>query len=150
MPVTYFNQFNCRPSYGFVQAASSSSITISGAADDSTQFTAGETIFIRDAIFEDFDGLAYRANALSVSSSFDIGFAISGAISGSTFPADTRHGKVLDGFSSLLTGSRYFLSESAGLISELIPENTGSVVYQAGIAKTATELIFYPELLVRK
>jgi len=149
MPTTYFNSFTCKPSYGFAPVAVTSSV-VTTSIDDRMTCTAGETIAIRDAVYTNFDGLAYKASALFVSSSFDIGFAVSGVLSGATFPVDSRHGKLVDNFSGLVSGSRYFLSESFGLISRQAPENTGSIVYQVGIAKTDTELIFYPEFLVRK
>jgi len=118
--------------------------------DDTTLFVAGETISKRDAIYLHTDGLAYRASAKSLSSSFEVGFALSGAISGNSFPVDTREGKVLGGFVNLDVGARYFLSESFGGISTLGPSSAGSIVYQVGIAKTSEELIFKPRLLVRK
>jgi hypothetical protein len=155
---TYFNAYNCRPTYAWQAETSGSTTIISGSSgsvtfDDTVVFTAGETIIPRDLIFIKSDGLAYRAHALDgaiISASFEIGFAVSGALSGATFPADTRQGKVLDGFSGLSVGSRYFIAESPGGISTTEPPSSGSVVYQVGIAKTSQDLVFKPQLLVRK
>ncbi len=151
---TYFNAFNCRPSYGMAPVVTvTSSITGALPFDETITCVAGETILVRDAVFVKSDGKVYKASAIDVSivsSSFEIGFAISGAISGADIPVDTRVGKLLDGFSGLSIGSRYFLSESAGLISTTAPETCGSIVYQVGIAKTATDLLFKSQLLVRK
>jgi hypothetical protein len=153
---TYYNAYNCRPTYAW-QAEVSASVAPTGTApapDDFTYFTAGETILRREVVFLKTDGLVYKASArstiVSISASFEIGFAISGAISGSQIPVDTREGKVLDGFSGLSTGTRYFLSESAGAITTVEPPNSGSVIYQVGISKDADELIFKPQFFVRK
>lgn len=154
---TYYNNWNCRPTYAWQpqsgaqgpQGPAGPSGSGSG-ADDFTYFIAGETILSRDAVFIKTDGKVYRTIALSVSASFDIGFALSGAVSGATIPVDTRHGKVLTYFTGLSPGARYFLSESYGAISTVAPQNKDSMVYQAGIAKSATEFIFDPHLHVLK
>lgn len=152
---SYFNSYNCRPTYAWAPEVSvTSSLTgTTGDFDDTITCVAGETILVRDAVFVKTDGKVYKASAIDVSilsSSFEIGFAISGAISGADIPVDTRLGKLLDGFSGLSVGSRYFLSESAGLISTEAPETCGSVVYQVGIAKTTDKLLYKSQLLVRK
>jgi hypothetical protein len=154
---SYFNNYNCRPSYAWVPASGATGPQgppgppgSGTAGDDFTNFIAGETIVSKNTVFVKPDGRVYKAIALSVSGSFDIGFAISGALVGETIPIDTRHGKVLNYFSGLSAGQRYFLSESYGEITTVAPQNKDSMVYQAGIAKSATELIFYPDLLVLK
>jgi len=150
-PTTYFNNYGCRPTYAWIPPATSGSTSSgSSAVDDFTNFIAGETILARDAVFIKTDGKVYRTIALSISASFDIGFAISGAIADALIPVDTRHGKVLNYFSGLSPGIRYFLSESYGAITIAIPQNKDSMVYQAGIAKSATELLFDPHLHVLK
>jgi len=186
---TYYNNFACRPSYGFTQVSGSDEkvkvtsndtttdylleklvagpnititeqndggeekIVISASVDSSTiddyiTCIAGETISTRDAVYVEADGLIYRATAIGVTGTFDIGFAISGALSGANIPVDTRHGKLMDGFSGLTVGARYFLSESFGQISTEGASQSGSVIYQVGIAKKEDSLLFYPELLV--
>lgn len=153
---SYYSNYNCRPTYAWIPDVSGSTTIVSGGAgsfDDFTFFTAGEIIVRRDPVYVAADGKVYKttavASALTVSGSFDIGFAVSGALADAQVPVDTRHGKVLDGFTGLQTGDRYFLSESYGKISTLSPSNAGSMIYQVGIAKSSSELIFYPELLVR-
>lgn len=125
-------------------------VEVSASANDRATFTAGENIAANDILFIKTDGKVYKASALSVTSSFEVGIAVSAALAGNTLPVDTRDGKVIDGFSGLTAGTRYFLSESYGKINSVDPEAAGSLVYQVGIAQASDKLLLKPQLLVRK
>lgn len=157
---TYYSNYNCRPTYAWQPMSGATGPQgpqgpqgppgSGSGADDFTYFIAGETISARDAVFIKTDGKVFRTIALSISASYDIGFAMSGALSGATIPIDTRHGKVLTYFAGLSPGEKYYLSESYGAISTIAPQNKDSMVYLAGVAKSATEFVFNPQLLVLK
>jgi len=57
---------------------------------------------------------------------------------------------VLDGFSSLTIGSRYYLGSTAGSISASIPVASGQNIVQVGYAKSATELMVMIQPLGRR
>ena len=56
---------------------------------------------------------------------------------------------VLDGFSGLTAGSRYFLG-GAGAISTSVPTSAGDSIVQVGYAKSATELMIMIQQLGRR
>lgn len=152
-----FNKVVAGPNITIVEAndGGDEKLVISASAgaasvDDTITCVAGEDLLPRDAIYVNAEGLVFKAIAVPASSSFEIGFTISGALSGANVPVDTRHGKLLDGFTGLTVGSRYFLSGSGspGEISTLAPDEGESVIYQVGIAKASDKLLFYPEVLV--
>lgn len=153
-----FNKVVAGPNITIVEAndGGNEKLVISSSAgavssfDDTITCVAGEDLLPRDAIYVNSEGLVFKAIAVPASSSFEIGFTVSGALSGANVPVDTRHGKLLDGFTGLTVGSRYFLSGSSapGEITTKAPDEENSVVYQVGIAKATDKLLFYPELLV--
>ena len=54
-------------------------------------------------------------------------------------------GQVVRGFSGLTPGAAYFLSTTAGAITETPPSTAGNVVQCVGKALSATELYFFPQ-----
>ena len=111
-------------------------------------YVAGEALGFRDAIFIASDGKVYKTSTLSTSSSFAIGFTLSSSLAEETIQVDEEQGKILDGFSGLITGLRYYLSGSQGKISQFIPLDKDTVVYQIGVARSSTELLFYPRPII--
>ncbi|NJO65524.1 MAG: hypothetical protein HC836_47750 [Richelia sp. RM2_1_2] len=68
-----------------------------------------------------------------------IGFATAAALAAANVPV--RSEGILDGFAGLTAGSRYFLSAAtAGLITTTPPSGASNVVFQVGMAKSATAL----------
>ena len=57
---------------------------------------------------------------------------------------------LLAGFSGLTAGSRYYLSATAGEITDTIPAGSGNTVVQAGYAKNATTLQIHIEQMGRR
>lgn len=112
-----------------------------------TVYTAGEELSQNDTVYLNTNGKVYRTNIFSISSSFVVGFCEKNTVSNAEVFIFT-HRQTINNFTGLSTGSRYFLSQSVGKISTISPNEKGTVVYQIGVAKSTTELIFSPQLLV--
>lgn len=69
--------------------------------------------------------------------------------SGSIVKVYTIYGDIFGGFSALNAGSTYYLSSTPGAISSTPPSGGGKTIFQIGIAKSSTELVFQP-LIVAK
>lgn len=102
------------------------------------EFTAGENITIRDALYlKASDGKVYKADASysdERSASF-IGFATETKSASGTLEVDIAG--IMSGFSGLSEGSEYYLSNSAGGIGTTAGDNEKIV----GIAVSATEIL---------
>lgn len=153
------SNYGCRPTYGFVLSGSTTVVTssVSGATgDDFLVCVAGEDLITRDAVFIDTNSNVLKANPVNasidtfVSSSYMFGFTLSGALSGADVQVDTRHGKLMQGFSGLTAGRRYFLSASKGAIT-LDPSHPDQafLIYQVGVAKTSTKMVLMPQIMVK-
>ena len=96
------------------------------------------------------DGKVYKASALFLDKSFVVGIAIGNVAQNDIAMIFSSQGKVLGGFNGLVSNSRYFLSKDYGKISNIVLDDKDFVVYQVGIAKSDTELLFYPRFCVVK
>lgn len=103
-----------------------------------TSYTASGAIADAEAVYISAASTVALADASAESTARVIGFA-DGAIADTT-SGDICHDGVLDGFTGLTPGARYFLSETAGAITTTPPTSDESAVVQVGIAKSATEL----------
>mgnify|MGYP001568290467 CR=1 FL=1 len=110
-------------------------------------YTCGEELSQNDTVYLNNNGKIYRTNIFSISSSFVIGFCEKNAITDSEVFIFSA-GQTINNFSGLSTGSRYFLSQSFGKISTIPPNEKNTTIYQVGIAKSTTELIFLPQPLI--
>ena len=111
-----------------------------------TQYTASGAIADRDVVYINGANTVAVGDASAETSSRPVGFA-DGAI------ADTAmglicHDGVLDGFSGLTPGARYFMSETPGQITTVPPSADEASVVQVGYAKSATELHIDIEVIV--
>jgi hypothetical protein len=112
-------------------------------------FDAEGALADRDALFINVSGRVDKADCDANVSSQVCGFAKnSAAIQGDD--VDVCSMGVLDGFSSLTVGSRYYLGATAGLISASIPVASGQNIVQVGYAKSATELMVMIQPLGRR
>lgn len=103
-----------------------------------TDYTASGAIGDRDAVYISGASTVSVGDASAESTSRLIGFA-NGAIA-DTATGSICHDGVLDGFTGLTPGARYFLSETAGDITTTPPTSDEAAVVQVGYAKSATEL----------
>jgi len=112
-------------------------------------YTADETIAAVDALYiSAADNVSKASATAGGAESRLMGFALASAAD--TDPVDVVSEGVLDGFSGLTPGSRYYLSDTAGLITPTIPVGTGNTVVQAGYAKNATSLQIHIEQMGRR
>ena len=121
-------------------------VPTSSATKICTSYTASGAIADRDAVYISGASTVSVADASAESTARVIGFA-DGAIA-DTASGDICHDGVLDSFSGLTAGSRYFLSETAGQITTTPPTADDANVIQVGYAKSATELHIDIEYIV--
>lgn len=121
-------------------------VPTSSATKICTMYTASGAIADRDAVYINGDSTVAVADASAAVSSQVIGFA-DGAIA-DTATGDICHDGVLDGFTGLTPGARYFLSETPGQITTVPPTTDEASVVQVGYAKSATELHVDIEVIV--
>lgn len=108
------------------------------ALNDYRDFVYGETIAVNDALYlKASDGKVYKTNANYNDERINnfVGFAKESGTNGQTKKVQIA-GKV-SGFSGLTTGSTYYLSSNAGLITSVRPANE----YRVGIAVSTSSLI---------
>jgi len=109
-------------------------------------FTYGETIAVNNALYLKIDdGKVYKASALIYSedkiSNF-VGFAKEAG--GLNDVKKVQVQGVVSGFSGLIPGIKYFLSDTAGAIG-IVP---GTYEYQIGIAISSSKLFLLPSLRI--
>ena len=122
-------------------------------ANTNVTFTAGESISERDVVYvslaggEETAGRVYQADYDSISKSADawiVGFATAAATAGNEVEIQTYG--TLDGFSSLVAGSVYYVSSTAGGIT-LDNSSTGGSTHDSwnrravGVAVSSTSLL---------
>ena len=100
-------------------------------------------ITVGDVVAINTSGEAIKADASLLSTGNVIGFALS--TENATDPVDIAQVGSLGGFASALTaGSRYYLSETAGGVTDVAPDGTNTVVVQVGYAITDSIMAIAP------
>lgn len=101
------------------------------ASDFVIEVLAGEALSARDAVYiSSADGKAYKCDADDTTKTEFIGFAQEATSLGAT--VQIRNHGLMTGFSGLTTGSKYYLSSTAGAIS------TTQTSVKVGVAVSAT------------
>lgn len=112
-------------------------------------FDAEGAIADRDCLYINSSGRVDLADCDAATSSQVCGFAKNLAATQGD-DVDVASMGVLDGFSSLTPGSRYYLGATAGQISSSVPVGSGQSIVQVGYAKSATELMIMIQQLGRR
>lgn len=112
-------------------------------------FDAEGAIADRDCLYINSSGRVDLADCDTATSSQVCGFAKNSAAVQDDV-VDVASMGILDGFSSLTVGSRYYLSGSAGQISSSVPTGSGQSIVQVGYARSATELMIMIQQLGRR
>lgn len=123
-----------------------SSVSAANAIDDT--YTADEALAARDCVYISAANSVSKADADADLTSQAIGFATAAALD--TASVTVRKFGVLNGFSGLTVGARYFLSATAGAITATVPSGSGNSIVQVGYAKSATALDIRIESLGRR
>lgn len=103
-----------------------------------SSYTAEVAIAANDVVYISSAGKVSPADAGSESNARIIGLARASAAASASVEVQMV-GK-LAGFSGLSVGSRYYVSSTAGQITNVIPPGNSQMVVQVGIAASATEL----------
>jgi hypothetical protein len=111
-------------------------------------YTAGEGLAARDVLYISSDDTVSKANASTDAKAKVIGFAVASASSAA--PVEVQDGGVMEGFSGLTAGSRYYLGTTDGAISTTVPSGTGHTIVQVGYARSASKLHVQIETLGRR
>lgn len=115
----------------------------------SNLYTADEALTNRDAVYISAADNVSACLADDETTCRFIGFA--GATVIDTASVEVYSEGLLDGFTGLTAGSRYYCDAStAGAITATAPSGGGNIVYQVGFAKSATELQIQPQFLGKK
>jgi hypothetical protein len=112
-------------------------------------FDAEGAIADRDCLYINSSGRVDLADADANASSQVCGFAKNSAATQGD-DVDVASFGILDGFSSLTVGSRYYLGATAGQISTSVPVGAGQNIVQVGYSKSATELMIMIQQLGRR
>lgn len=123
--------------------------TVSSASNLDNVFTAEVNIAIRDALFISSADNVSPAQADQLPDGIVVGFALAAASAAA--PVTVRSEGIVSGFSGLTAGSRYYLdAATAGAITATPPNTAGNVVFQVGLAKSATELFIQKQYIAKK
>lgn len=113
--------------------------TVTSAQNLDDTYTAATTIASRDAVYISAADNVTPASASAPGTSQTVGFATAGASSAASVTV-RKYGR-LGGFTSLTSGSRYYLDgTTAGAITATLPTTSGHTIVQVGYAKNATTL----------
>jgi hypothetical protein len=124
-----------------------------GVADSTNQvtnsYTAEEAVGAAKALYISSADSVSLAKGDAAGTSQVVGFSKAAALI--TAPVDVVSEGVLDGFSGLSAGLRYYLSAAtAGAITSTIPTGTGNTICQVGYAKNTTKLHIHIEQMGRR
>lgn len=124
--------------------------TVTAAQAVQNLYTAGEDIDVTEAVYiSGSDEVSLASGADGTAPSRLMGFAVSSVLDTQTLYVQSEG--VLDGFTGLTPGSRYYLSPATpGAITATTPVGTGNTVVQAGYSKNATALHIHIEQLGRR
>jgi hypothetical protein len=112
-------------------------------------YTAEVSIADRDALYISSANKVSPAQGNATPNAYLIGFARGAAPANSSVEVVSEG--LLDGFSGLTPGARYYLSPTTpGAITSTLPTGTGNIIVKVGFAKSATELQIKIEDLGRR
>jgi hypothetical protein len=112
-------------------------------------YVASETLAAGDLVnlWNDAGTVKMRKADASVATKQAHGYVKSAVTSGASGSAYSEFGGVITGLSGLTGGSDYFLSATIpGGVTTAIPTTANTLVQLIGVAKSATELYFNPEV----
>jgi hypothetical protein len=107
---------------------------------DATGVSAGDLVAINAS------GNATKADADGSGTRNVIGFALETA--GATSPVKIAQTGVVTGLPSLTAGTKYYMSATAGGLTDLPPSTSGSTVFQAGIAISSSSLAIQLQFII--
>lgn len=108
--------------------------------------TTPQAVYISDGTNSRTAGRFYKADADDYTNMAlrNIGFVKTNASSvGSSY--DVQYGGIVGGFSALNTGETYYLSATAGGITNAVPSGADDTAIPVGIAVSATELLVFQQ-----
>jgi hypothetical protein len=113
-------------------------------------YTADEALADRDFVYVSAADNVSKCDASGGgAASQGIGFVTSSAAD--TDPVNVQSEGVLNGFTSLTAGARYYADPATpGLITSTLPTGTGQTIVQVGYAKSTTEMHIHIEQLGRR
>lgn len=109
-----------------------------GGGNSEVTVTAGEDLAAGDMVYVSGSGEVSKAVATSEVGHVAIGAAKAAAMSGSDAVIVIQG--VVEGYTGLTAGSLYYLSETAGEVTDTAPTDEGSYVLPVGVAITDTSL----------
>jgi hypothetical protein len=112
-------------------------------------YTASETLAAGDLVnlWNDSGTVKMRKADASVANKQAHGYVKAAVSSGASGSMYSEFGGVITGLTSLTGGNDYFLSATVpGGVSTVVPATAGALVQYIGVAKSATELYFNPEI----
>lgn len=112
-------------------------------------FPAAGSLADRVCVYIDSSGNIEETDISVLASSQAVGFTKNSAATVGD-PVSVASVGVLDGFTSLTPGARYYCDVINGQISSSIPTGSGLTIIQAGYAKSATELMVMIQQLGRR
>lgn len=113
-----------------------------GGGAQTLAITAGEDIAARDLIYIGADGLAYRADVTAIDREV-IAVANAEILTGDTGEASLP-GAIIPGFSALTAGTRFFVSDTPGALSEVVQPAGAVFIQQVCHAVSETSVLFRP------
>lgn len=117
-------------------------ITGGGGGAQTLTVTAGEDIAARDLIYIAADGLAYRADVTAIERE-SMAVADAEILTGDTGAASLP-GALITGFSALTPGTRFFVSDTPGALSEVVQPAGAVFIQQVSHAVSETAVLFRP------
>lgn len=113
-------------------------VNLGGGGDAPMVFDAEVGVAVRDAVYLKSNGKVEKADASAVGTTPVIGF-VSAVLGGNQVEVMTE--KILDGFAGLTVAAPYYLSETAGEITDTPPDNPGTVVQELALAVAADKIL---------
>jgi len=112
-------------------------------------YVADEALSARDVLYISAADSVSKALADNTSKSYAIGLAKQSVADAATVQVMSEG--LVDGFSGLTAGDRYYLSDSAaGAVTSTVPSGSGKTIVQIGYAKSATSLQLHIEQMGRR
>lgn len=116
----------------------------SGIVPDTKDMTATENIAAGSLVnvFNSSGAKVRKADATASNKFHTVGFVLDAILSGQA--GQVFFEGVITGLSGLTVGTKYYLSETAGGVTDVAPSTSGALVQYIGTAISATEISFEP------